>query len=226
MGLDVYVGTLTRYMTGDWETVVQRWARETGQNLRVHRTQPEPDDAITDPAVVFDVVEMWRTSLGAQLEQMLDWDETSDAPYFTDKPDWDSYGSVQALAARVELGEETRPEERVEDWSSDDAWQRASNNQQTRYAHLYMPELWFPVEIPVIQVEAPWGQELLVGSSQRLLDVLTEVNAKTYRVAPDERRTLAPSTGSFTDAARFGLAILPALAQLSVEHRLPLKLDY
>ena len=30
MGLDVYVGPLIRYYTGDWETIVQQIGRETG----------------------------------------------------------------------------------------------------------------------------------------------------------------------------------------------------
>ncbi len=32
MGLDVYVGPLSRYYTGQWETVVQQWGRQIGPN--------------------------------------------------------------------------------------------------------------------------------------------------------------------------------------------------
>ena len=28
MGLDIYAGTLTRYYSHNWKTVVQRWAEE------------------------------------------------------------------------------------------------------------------------------------------------------------------------------------------------------
>jgi hypothetical protein len=226
MGLDVYVGPLTRYMAGDWETVIQRWARETGQDLQVVRATPEPEDAITDPDVLVEVVTGWRDAIAKGIDRPLGWDERADAPYFTDKPDWDSYGSVQVLAALVELGRSERPGERVTDWTTEAAWQEASQVAQPRYQHLYFPEMWLPADLPVIEAEAPWGQQIVIGSSQQLLDVLEEVNGETYRVRPEDRRDLAPSEGPFDDAARFGLAILLALARQSVDHRLPLKLDY
>ena len=30
MGLDIYAGTLTRYYSRNWKTVVQQWAEENG----------------------------------------------------------------------------------------------------------------------------------------------------------------------------------------------------
>lgn len=35
MGLDVYVGTLTRYYSGDWELITQRVGRELGLTVEV-----------------------------------------------------------------------------------------------------------------------------------------------------------------------------------------------
>ena len=37
MGLDVYVGSFTRYYAGDWKTVVQRYGREEGLKVEVVR---------------------------------------------------------------------------------------------------------------------------------------------------------------------------------------------
>jgi hypothetical protein len=42
MGLDVYVGSLTRYYTGDWETIVQQAGREMGLEVRVERPRSSP----------------------------------------------------------------------------------------------------------------------------------------------------------------------------------------
>ena len=53
----------------------------------------------------------------------------------------------------------------------------ASDGEPARYAHLYLPELWFPVEIPVIEVEA--ADQAVVGSSLQLRRALTEVNEET-----------------------------------------------
>ena len=37
MGLDIYAGTLTRYYSHNWKTVVQQWAEENGYSFK-HRT--------------------------------------------------------------------------------------------------------------------------------------------------------------------------------------------
>jgi hypothetical protein len=39
MGLNVYVGTLTRYYAGEWELVTQTAAREAGLSFEVVRKQ-------------------------------------------------------------------------------------------------------------------------------------------------------------------------------------------
>ena len=33
MGLDIYAGTLTRYYSHNWKTVVQQWAEENGYSF-------------------------------------------------------------------------------------------------------------------------------------------------------------------------------------------------
>src|ERR1041385_367893 len=62
MGLDIYVGSFTRYYRGDWETVVARVAREQGISFQVIRTNPDPPDKGTDPVVIGKAGEGWRSS--------------------------------------------------------------------------------------------------------------------------------------------------------------------
>ena len=50
MGLDVYVGSLTRYYAHDWETAVQRLGCEQGIPVVIVRARLQSPDAITDPA--------------------------------------------------------------------------------------------------------------------------------------------------------------------------------
>ena len=64
VGLDIYVGSLTRYLAHDWETVLQRWARETGTSYVLTRVDLEPGEPITDPQVILDAVTSWQTGLG------------------------------------------------------------------------------------------------------------------------------------------------------------------
>ena len=75
MGLDVYVGSLTRYYAGDWETIVQQTAREQGFSAEIVRASEPPEDAITDPDTIRELVEAWQRLLE------LDWNESPEAPY-------------------------------------------------------------------------------------------------------------------------------------------------
>jgi hypothetical protein len=97
MALDVYVGSLTRYYTGDWENVADRTARARGS--------PQPTGRQRDVETVRPAVLAWRdtlaTSLGSNVVMGLglDWDEASEAPHFTGRPGWDGFGSLVLWAA-------------------------------------------------------------------------------------------------------------------------------
>ena len=41
MGLDIYAGTLTRYYSHNWKTVVQQWAEENGYTFQKITPQGE-----------------------------------------------------------------------------------------------------------------------------------------------------------------------------------------
>jgi hypothetical protein len=205
MGLDVYVGSLTRYFSGDWETTIAQYAREQGIPYRVIG-RVEEEDAVTDPREVRSITAEWLQAISDATGVPLDWDEDA-VEYFTDKPDWDGYGSVQVLAALVERGDQKRPEKAVTEWTNERPWK------------------WFPAEVDVLRVPAPTGSEITIGSCDRVRGVLREVNEQTYRLPPGSRNEVEPSE-SFDEAARFGLTILLELAEQAVEHRLPMKLDY
>src|SRR3954471_11068140 len=105
MGLDIYVGPLCRYYAGDWETVVQRRAREQGIALNVVRAQPASADALRDPKDTLPIVTAWREGLALALKDegvSLFWQEQPDGIYFTDKPAWDCYGDLLLWAAYSE----------------------------------------------------------------------------------------------------------------------------
>ena len=44
MGLDIYAGTLTRYYSHTWKTVVQQWAEENGYTFNRITPDGEPAD--------------------------------------------------------------------------------------------------------------------------------------------------------------------------------------
>ena len=50
MGLDIYAGTLTRYYSHNWKTVVQQWAEENGYTF--NRITPDGEPADNESALI------------------------------------------------------------------------------------------------------------------------------------------------------------------------------
>ena len=98
MGLDIYAGTLTRYYSHNWKTVVQQWAEKNGYTFNRITPDGEPADAGEElsPAEVQAAVENWRDQILAAIAQpgqepYAPWPEDNEKPYYTDKPDWDAF---------------------------------------------------------------------------------------------------------------------------------------
>ena len=70
MGLDIYAGTLTRYYSHNWKTVVQQWAEENGYSFNRITPDGEPaDDEELSPTDVQAAVENWRDQILAAISQ-------------------------------------------------------------------------------------------------------------------------------------------------------------
>src|SRR6266851_1451206 len=98
VGLDLYAGPVSRYVAGDWKTIVQQAGEAAGTPVIVMR-QNEPADRVTDVNEVAKAVANWRQGLIRSLGLNEEWDEDVGGEYYTDKPDWDGYGAVVLMAA-------------------------------------------------------------------------------------------------------------------------------
>lgn len=95
MGLDIYAGTLTRYYTHNWKTVVQQFAEENGLDFQTIGSQEVDDDLSTEETL--EIVTQWRNNIidGLKLDPKPLWNEDYDTtPYYTDKPDWDALNAL------------------------------------------------------------------------------------------------------------------------------------
>jgi hypothetical protein len=234
MGLDVYVGTMTRYLSGDWKTVVQQWAESTGTPIQMHRAN-EASDAIRDPLQIRPVVIAWRgmltKALGNKIAAPLDWGEEDGRPYFTDKPDWDGYWSLLLLAAYDEKGR-ARPEYLPEKPETD----RVLNDvrkKSARYKQIILPMIWLPADFDfAFTGEHLTGQEVTYGSAPRLLAALTELNERTLKGTPEDLarwRFEGPTDEQprpVERVARFALSVFIQLTEKAVSERLPVIVDY
>ncbi len=236
MGLDLYVGQLTRYHVGDWKTIIQQSSREQGMKCEIIRSGPEPEDAIKDKAVVGEAVRNWMTALSnglsTDLTSPLVWDETGDLPYFTDKPDWVGYAGLVLWAAYQEHPGLKKPKRAVTEWNKEKAWKESTEEGfKSKYAQILLPEFWLPNDFNFLfTAEDAVGNEVMFGSSFGLLEQLRQLNEETFRGSEEDfarwKYDGAGKEDSFERSSKFGLALFTCLAELSVKNRLPMKLDY
>lgn len=236
MALDVYVGSLTRYYTGDWESVADRTVRERGR-----RPKTGPSRAAGDPRKdrerINASVLAWRqalsAALGPHLAEPLAWNESPEAPWFTDRPGWDGFGSLVLWAAYADHPALRRPGALPEEWDDDPALVRSNaDGFRSRYSHLVRNvELWLPTTLDfTFEGEDVDGRRIIVGSSTTLRRQLGELNAATWKMDVDEMVALArrrPTDGASLEVcARHAMATMSGLVRQAVQHRLPMKLDY
>jgi hypothetical protein len=224
MALDVYVGSLTRYYAGDWESLTDR-----GRTAR-------PADPKIDRERIRQAVLAWREtlagSLAPHLGEPLAWDESMTAPWFTGQPGWDGFGSLVLWAAYAEQPALQRPARLPEEWDDDAALMR-SNAQgfRSRYSHLVRNvELWLPVALDVtFEGEDVDGRRIIVGSAMTLHRQLGGLNAATWKMDAGQLVALSrrrPAGNSLEVCARHAMAVMSGLVRQAVEYRLPMKLDY
>ncbi|MBV8391902.1 MAG: hypothetical protein JOY81_01850 [Alphaproteobacteria bacterium] len=230
MALDVYVGPLTRYYTGEWENVAERAARERGEAVARPAMRPARD---VMRARVLDWREALARSLGERLAQPLDWDESARAHHVAGRPGWDGFGSLVLWAAYAEHPSLRRPPALPEAWDDDPALIRCNaEGFRSRYSHLVRNvELWLPCDFQfTFEGDDLNGRRIVMGSAQMLAQQLGELNAATWKMGATEvvswGRRQAAHDAPLELQARYAFAIMTDLARQAVDHRLPIKLDY
>ena len=97
MGLDIYVSSLTRYYSGNWETIIQQMGRLEGYVVHVMRENASLGSSHDSEQIHSDILK-WKKRISKALQKKLaaplNWNEEPDAPYFTDKPTWGCYGDL------------------------------------------------------------------------------------------------------------------------------------
>jgi hypothetical protein len=245
VGLDIYAGPVSRYVLGDWLTIIQQAGAASGHQVHVVRAN-EPEDAVTDPDVVEGAVRAWRDGLVATLGVESSWDDRIDRDYLTDKPDWDGYGSVVLLAAydecphlapghsrRRRLRRSEIPAVNPADFGQAEAY-RAASAAPKRYPTLLRGVEWcLPLSDGPVEFQAPTpsGTGVLMGRVDHLVHELDELNERTLRLDPEAMEAVGqagpPERGAPLEAmAPFGLSVLTKLAVYASEHQVAWILDH
>lgn len=233
MALDVYVGSLRRYYSGQWQGVDEKPAPEVGGTVR-----RRPAEAAAEIERVDAAVAAWRRNLADALATSgpvrPDWVESSEAPYFTGHPGWDGLGSLVLWAAYADTPALRRPATLPEEWDDDPALIRCNaEGFKSRFSHLVRNvELWLPAPLPfTFEGEDVAGRRIVMGSTETLLRQLGELNNATWKAKPEEiagwsRRPQPAEAGALESLSRYAFSVMNDLARKAVEHRLPMKLDF
>ncbi len=229
MSLDLYVGTLTRYLSGAWVTLVAPPPPGGEPEVEHH---PMPDDALTDPQAVRDVVLAWREALGQGLAShhavTLDWDEGDRVPYRAERLPDGGFGALMLLAGYDDRPDLSAPDDDPRRWREAAAVRAAgADDAHTRYPALVKgARWWLPARFPFgFDAPSPSGAQVRVASLDMLHDQLADLDARTLAVGDAEIAAPTNGAASFDALARHALATFRRLAGAAVDARLPLLLD-
>jgi hypothetical protein len=229
MALDVYVGPLTRYYTGDWENVA---GADRGRGAIEARRSTASMESDAFRTRLLEWRETLARSLGDRVADLLDWNEAA-PEQLVGRPGWAGFGALVLWAAYAEQPTLRCPPTLPETWDEDPALIRCNAETfRSRYSHLVRNvELWLPCELRfTFEGEDVYGRRVVMGSAQALASQLADLNTATWKVDARE----AASWGKrppLQDAplelqARYAFAVMSELARYAVEQRLPMKLDY
>lgn len=187
MGLDIYSGTLTRYYSRNWDTVVQELSEENGLKCVMtdgcgNEVQSIEDDA--EIAEVRDAVTIWADNIAANLRPPIPsplWDETAECDYYTDNPDWEAFGALVMLQACVSLNRRL-PEYVESGWNAfEDPVVKEAASKKIVNSLLSEVALWLPIPADVIFItDYPTGDKGSISTVSLLKQELEELNKQLW----------------------------------------------
>jgi hypothetical protein len=183
MGLDLYAGTVTRYLTGNWQTIAQR---EFG--ARIIYADGEAPWIIHNEAVA--TVSAWKEYLRSAFKEFADlsWNESEEAPYDSDKPDHEGRQALVLWTAYIHRPDLQRPKSRIVDSESDPAYEQAVD-QKYYFGPMAVLEsqVFIPSPVPFWTFGKNWnGDDCAIATTAQLRAALDFVNSNSWRAQRDD----------------------------------------
>lgn len=193
MGLDIYAGTLTRYYSHNWKTVVQQWAEENGYTFQKITPQGEAaDDGELSPAEVQEIVENWRDQILNAISQpdqpaYTPWTENNEKPYYTDKPDWDALGAMLLVAACHTYGDTVPPTvEKGWDFGENPLIVRLAKDKERMWSLFRGATWWLPLSDSfMFRGPLPNDDTAVIGTAGGLRKELEKLNRLAWQADED-----------------------------------------
>ncbi len=252
MGLDLYVGTLSRYHTGRWETEVQRIGREAGIPIQIIYAKGGPKRLGKLMAPI--LIARWRHRVARkfahQIQEGLTWSESGSKPYLARKPDLDGRHALVLAGAYAEHPELPRPQDIPEVAETDPAYAAACENYLQSVVAVLECHMFLPIGDTFLIAEPDVvGADRVVTTTACLAWALDSINKALWQAdetqiaqwamrGPLSKRTMTfeagrmtheedspPTANSFEHAAQFGFAIYSEALKFSRTHDLPILTD-
>lgn len=244
MGIDLYVGSLSRYFCHDWETGQQRQWREmmgpdatpcvvAGPDGPRAAKQGEEARAIRQIAV------RYRNDLGQHLQRQGAlqggtpnvWSESHEAPYFAEPLIGSEYSALLLFAAYDHHPELMPAAIDLERFHEDPALLACADDLNGPFSHLLTGvTLWTPLRLKRPHIcPHPNGTTWRVGSLERLAAQLDQLNRNGWNVpeAAVARWLDKPDASTeFEACAQRAFALYSRQCGLAMEHNLCMTLDF
>jgi hypothetical protein len=230
MFVELFVGTLTRYYSEQWQN------GRTRTGARSPFAPQKSKDAVDDPVEIQGVIAEWLETasfkLKDHLKEPLAWREGMLPPYFVGELGMPGYGGAMMLTAYTSNAHLARPVDCKPTWQDDPAIAAALNaEKKDPLWEVINCGLWFPIDFAFgITMKDPSGAPLKAGSIDLLWKGLTYLNEVNWGASAEDltawrARGLKPSD-AFETQAQFGFAVFHESCRLARENRLPMKLHY
>lgn len=235
MGVDIYVGTLTRYYARDWQTILQQT-----MPTKMHyfgKNAPKEGETLSQ-AEVLPLVSAWRAQIAQFTKEHIpgdwNWDESPEVPYWTDKPGWYGHNALRAVALDPR-SDRKKKIDKIPQYLPGEWGKLKISATATDYRHVIWPQWWVPLSFAhMFTVPGVGNEPRTIGSIDRLIAELRRLNEATigadaqklewYRRANEFPEKL--EDWLIEQAFGFGLAMLMGLAEQAQRNRLPMLLDW
>ncbi len=226
MEMNLYVGPLTRYYTGNWGNEKQQGDSEGGL----------PAETVEE------IVSHWRDSvLGAisdSIGQSNEWTESNEGPYWATELGETAFGALLLYAAAKVYGE-PYPGEVSADWdfTGEPLIQRAMDDQTLSWSLFRRAQWWLPLEHPLmLQGETPTGDQITIATAGALLLELLRINELGWKADEDVVLSWQEKEGysvqgtektgfSVVSLARYAYSILWQAVKFSLQNCAPILLE-
>ena len=232
MAFDIYAGTFTRFYTREWENVVQRQSRLESTNYMMIFAGGE--EAPPPASEVRRTVDAWQAGINAALAQHklgpVEWSDTDEQPYFTDRPGWEGYSALQLWAAYAEQPEETPPYALPGSWAENKVWQSVVEKpDDIHFRTILQATVWLPGDFEFsFKFPGLTEDEVMIASTTGLRNQLRELADRPLRwqSKPVLDRLRRREEVSFQEAAEWGRSSFLAVAEQAVAAHVPFMLSF